>query len=486
TIIDIPSLHPLNFVSFLPLSRMSSRRKAAPMRIDSNGATNDAVKMEQHNIDVMDSRQPFFPLSISSPQGVTSSVKSDSSSASEHTSTSSSSTSPMDIPDVLAQTEQGCTVLIDGCTLRDIINSVEHLEGRQELVQSVIRQLMSIKDRLGLEGEKEEEKEKIVKKEEITEQKLTPEMEFLKNPAEIFKMQQNSRFIASVFPSLFFPGGYDSLAGSLLSGGASPLFGVNGGVPLTKEKLDRFTADHPLNLSHKMSEDLLRVPSSLSSLVIPSNSLLQTSKAAAATVTTTPSLHFTVPHAIPSTDVSSLPPHSPASSGKSTPGQTLTPCELGLNGGSRGAVTRSPNHIKRPMNAFMVWARDERRKILKACPDMHNSNISKILGSRWKAMSNAEKQPYYEEQSRLSKLHMEQHPDYRYRPRPKRTCLIDGKKVRLTEYKTMIKNKTGSPNSKAMEWDSESTSPPSQMDFSLTSSLLADLTHHHQFLQTAE
>ena len=79
------------------------------------------------------------------------------------------------------------------------------------------------------------------------------------------------------------------------------------------------------------------------------------------------------------------------------------------------------DHIKRPMNAFMVWAQLERRKMTLEYPDMHNAEISRRLGKLWRTLPDGEKQPYVEESERLRVLHMKQYPDYKYRPRKRGT-----------------------------------------------------------------
>lgn len=71
------------------------------------------------------------------------------------------------------------------------------------------------------------------------------------------------------------------------------------------------------------------------------------------------------------------------------------------------------------MNAFMVWSQIERRKICEQQPDMHNAEISKRLGRRWKTLNDEERQPYIDEAERLRQLHMQEFPEYKYRPRKK-------------------------------------------------------------------
>ncbi|NP_001266217.1 uncharacterized protein LOC100633718 [Amphimedon queenslandica] len=73
--------------------------------------------------------------------------------------------------------------------------------------------------------------------------------------------------------------------------------------------------------------------------------------------------------------------------------------------------------IKRPMNAFMVWSSLERKKLAEKEPNLHNTELSKRLGQMWKEMTEEDKTPYRQEATRLKDKLMEDHPEYKYKPR---------------------------------------------------------------------
>ncbi|EPB89641.1 hypothetical protein HMPREF1544_03573 [Mucor circinelloides 1006PhL] len=84
--------------------------------------------------------------------------------------------------------------------------------------------------------------------------------------------------------------------------------------------------------------------------------------------------------------------------------------------------------LKRPPNAYLLFNRDMRRKLLKQSPKMTVAEISKEVGDWWKALPDVEREYYVKEASILKEEHLKKYPDFIYTRRSK-AQLAEAKKT---------------------------------------------------------
>lgn len=79
---------------------------------------------------------------------------------------------------------------------------------------------------------------------------------------------------------------------------------------------------------------------------------------------------------------------------------------------SRRAASKQKPHIKKPLNAFMLYMKDMRANVVAECTLKESAAINQILGRRWHSLSREEQSKYYEKARMERQLHMELYPGW--------------------------------------------------------------------------
>ncbi|XP_077985247.1 protein capicua homolog [Glandiceps talaboti] len=75
---------------------------------------------------------------------------------------------------------------------------------------------------------------------------------------------------------------------------------------------------------------------------------------------------------------------------------------------------KDKDHIRRPMNAFMIFSKRHRALVHQRHPNQDNRTVSKILGEWWYALGTKEKQKYHDLAFQVKEAHFKAHPDWKW------------------------------------------------------------------------
>lgn len=71
-------------------------------------------------------------------------------------------------------------------------------------------------------------------------------------------------------------------------------------------------------------------------------------------------------------------------------------------------------HVRRPMNAFMIFSKRHRAMVHQRHPNQDNRTVSKILGEWWYALGANEKRKYHDLALKVKEAHFKQHPNWKW------------------------------------------------------------------------
>ncbi|CAH1794791.1 unnamed protein product [Owenia fusiformis] len=74
--------------------------------------------------------------------------------------------------------------------------------------------------------------------------------------------------------------------------------------------------------------------------------------------------------------------------------------------------TKKKNHIKKPLNAFMLYMKEQRAQVIAECTLKESAAINQILGRKWHALDRSEQAKYYEMARKEKELHMQLYPGW--------------------------------------------------------------------------